>query len=88
MAAAGKTPAALLNRPQLDHWEQAYWDAYVAVQGSRQYTFSGPAEIPYPCKIQWLDENNITDPETREDYLDCITAIDRAYIDHCNKKDG
>ena len=79
-------PPAIKNKPELDSVEQAYWDAYTEIAGSRQWTSSGPAEIPYPIKIMWLDENHIFDPLTREDFLIVLKAIDQTYLDEAAKK--
>lgn len=44
--------------------------------GSRQYTASGIAEIPYSEKVLWLDENGITCPDERRDFLEMIKVLD------------
>ena len=59
---------------------------YMDITGSRQWTAGGPAEIPYPVKIQWLDENNILDEQEREDFLTMVRVIDSAYLEHIAKK--
>jgi hypothetical protein len=59
---------------------------YSDITGSRQWTQGGPAEIPYPVKIQWLDENQIYDPQERDDYMVMVRALDNAYLEHIAKK--
>jgi hypothetical protein len=57
-----------------------YWIAYQDIAGSRQYTSSGVADIPYSEKITWLDENGITDIDERKDYLQIISSLDSEYL--------
>jgi hypothetical protein len=82
----GQTPPALAKRPLPDEWSFKYWRMYQETQGSRQYTFGGPAEIPYPVKILWLNENHVYDPDERDDFLNVVSQLDNAYIEHSAKK--
>lgn len=82
----GVTPTALLNRKFPDEWNTKYWNMYHDIDGSRQYTFGGPAEIPYPVKILWLNENRVFDPDDRGDFLNVISQLDNAYLEHSAKK--
>jgi hypothetical protein len=84
----GETPTALKNKPVLNQWEMLYWEMYSDITGSRQWTAGGPAEIPYPVKILWLDENHIFDRQDREDYLLVVRALDNAYLEHVAEKVG
>lgn len=59
---------------------------YQDITGSRQFTQSGVAEIPYSAKILWLDENGIVDQDERNDYLEIVTALDSSYLDDFYKK--
>jgi hypothetical protein len=59
---------------------------YTDLTGSRQWTAGGPAEIPYPVKILWLDENGIFDQQDREDYLHMLRNLDNAYLAYVAKK--
>ncbi len=56
------------------------------IAGSRAFTSSGIAQIPYPVKIMWLDENGIVDEDERKDYLYVIKAMDNAYVEHYYEK--
>ena len=78
----GQTPKALLDRPQLSRWSEDYWKAFQELSSSRNWTQSGPTEIPYLAKLAWLDENFIHDPDERDEYLRVIQALDFEYIEH------
>jgi hypothetical protein len=79
-------PISIRNRPRLDQFEQDYWQAYLDLSGSRQFTSAGVAEIPYKAKIAWLDEHEIYDPDERRDYFKIITHIDNAFLEHYYEK--
>jgi hypothetical protein len=63
-----------------------YWQAYLELTGSRQFTSAGVADIPYSEKVHWLNENEINDPDERNDFKQMITALDGAYLEHYYKK--
>lgn len=79
-------PPALRNRPILNQFQTVYWKMYRDITGSRQFTQSGVAEIPYSAKILWLDENGVFDQDERNDCLQIVTAIDSAYLEDFYKK--
>lgn len=56
------------------------------LSGSRNYTMGGPTEIIYSEKIKWLDENNVDDPDDRDDFLNVVSQLDNAYLEHSAKK--
>lgn len=59
---------------------------YNEISGSRTFTPSGVAEIPYPTKIVWLNENWIDDPDDRRDYLYMVGVLDGFYLNHYYEK--
>jgi len=77
----GETPAALLNRPIPSEDALPYWQAFQTLTGSRQWTQAGPLSIPYPTVINWLNENFVSEPDDREDYLQIIQQLDSVYLD-------
>ena len=79
-------PYALRNRPVLNQFQAVYFNAYNELAGSRQYTSAGSAEIPYSEKINWLDENEIFDPDERRDYLQMVSVLDGIYLEDQFKK--
>lgn len=79
-------PYALRNRPVLNQFQKAYFDAYNEIAGSRQFHSAGAAEIPYSAKILWLDENWIFDPDERKDYLQMISVLDGVFLEDQYKK--
>lgn len=78
-------PYALRNRPSLNQFQRCYYDMFMDLSGSRQFTASGVAEIPYHFKIMWLDENDILDPNERKDHLSMVAMLDGAYLKHFYK---
>lgn len=72
----------------MNQFQQPYWDAYQELAGSRQYTQSGIADIPYSEKVKWLDENGVDDPDDRRDYIQMISVLDAAYIKQYYSKEG
>jgi hypothetical protein len=79
-------PYALRSRPSLNQFQAEYWRAYQEISGSRQYTASGVAEIPYLSKLAWLDENGVFDEDERRDTLQAITELDSTYLEHFYEK--
>lgn len=79
-------PLALRNRPVLNQFQMVYWEAFQDLTGSRQYTSAGIAEIPFKAKIDWLDEEDIVDPDERRDYKQMITVLDNAYVASYHEK--
>jgi hypothetical protein len=79
-------PQALRSRPKLNQFQMNYWLAYQEISGSRQYTSSGVAEIPYTEKLAWLNENDITDEDERATYHQMVSALDGAYLEHFYEK--
>lgn len=63
-----------------------YWKAYQDITGSRQYTASGIADIPYSEKVSWLNENDIDDPDERADFLYMISILDATFLEHYYEK--
>lgn len=85
-AAQGVDVPALRKKPKLTYIQSLYLFAFNQISGSRQYTFSGSAEIPYSEQILWLNENDVTDKDDRDTYLKMIQALDSAYIEFQHKK--
>lgn len=79
-------PQALRSRPSLSQFQYAYWDFYSELSGSRQYTASGVAEIPYGVKLLWLDENWIYDQDERNDYMQMIGLLDSTFLENYHER--
>lgn len=79
-------PFSIRTRPILNQFQKEYWGAYLTLTGSRQFTASGIAEIPYREKIAWLNENEIYDQDERNDYIQLITLLDNAYLEYYYEK--
>ena len=85
LAKSGEIPPALSNRPKLTEWQQSFMDAFNCLNSSRAYTSVGPASIPYPYILSYLNEHRITDLSDREEFVMIVQAIDNAYLEHINK---
>lgn len=79
-------PLCIRNRPVLSQFQLPYWNFYQELTGSRQYTSSGVADIPYTEKVAWLNENDIQDPDDRRTYLQMIAILDATYLEHFYEK--
>lgn len=84
--ADGEEPPALARKPKLTPWHKSFMDCFNTLSSSRNYTSAGPASIPYPFILSWLDEHNIHDLSEREEFVSVVQAIDNAYISHTHKK--
>jgi hypothetical protein len=76
----GEKPRALLNRPRLSQWEQAYYEAYERLMGSRQWTFGGAAGIPVSEIVAYFELQGIVDDDERAEYMSVIQALDAEYL--------
>lgn len=79
-------PQSLRNRPKLSQFQTPFWKMYKEITGSRQFTQGGPTEIPYPCKVLWLNENAIDDPDERRDYMQIVSSLDGTYLENYYEK--
>jgi hypothetical protein len=79
-------PHALRSRPVLNQFQLYYWNSFQEISGSRQFTASGVADIPYPTKLTWLNENEVDDPDDRRDCLQMIGLLDSIYTEHFYEK--
>jgi len=69
-----KLPAFILNAPELSEFDVPYFDAYVALDGTRANGF-GAGSIPWYAIIQYGNYLEL-DPEDLEDFIEVITLTD------------
>jgi hypothetical protein len=79
-------PQTLRSRPKLTQFQIPYWQAYQEITGSRQFTSSGVAEIPYLTKVKWLDENEVFDQDERNDFMYMFNLLDSTYLEDFYEK--
>ena len=81
----GTKPAALVNKPQLDqrwHIPYAIWQK---VEGGRNYTAGGPAELPFSEFYLWAQAYNYTNSELTCMWED-VHVIDTCWLREYGKK--
>lgn len=84
-AKVGKTPQALLDRPQLKLTDMAFVEAYQVLDGGRTVGFNSPDPIPLTEIQAYLDLHGIVNKALRLKYLRLIRKLDSAYLEYAKE---
>lgn len=82
--------------PEVPLWAETPWRAWMELSGDRPYAVSGfaapmggmmvqsrPLPLPWALIQQWCDRAGCSE-DMREFVLDCVRAVDRAFLDDWN----
>lgn len=77
----------LNDEPDLDHVQRWYFDAFFKLSRSRQIGFGTPQPITISEIRNYLDIEEVTDPDERKQFIDYIQALDSRYLEWQNEGD-
>ena len=84
----GKIPDAIAARPGLQPHELPLWEAFQLLQLSRPNTGFGPGAIPLSEIMVYAELMQMPIGEEREQLVQVIRAMDRAYLTWVRTKHG
>lgn len=76
----GLPTPALKDKPELRRDLTLAWAAFAQLNGSRQYGF-GPQPIPVSEIVAWLELNDITDSDQRNDIAIMVRILDSEWFE-------
>lgn len=75
-----------LKRPPPSEEDDVYYVGFCILGGRRLYSQVGPQPLPLTEILAYIDELDVTDVDEREEYLDILTDLDSAEMDHISKR--
>ena len=81
----GTKPAALVSKPTMDDRWRIPYAIWREVEGSRNYTAGGPAELPFSEFYLWAHAHNYSHSELTSMWED-VHAIDLCWLKEYDKK--
>lgn len=82
----GEMPLALKNKPELDQFEQPFFEAFTILGNSRNWTMAGPSHIPLTEIKAYCDFYGITDIDERFEFVKIIQRLDSEYLKRMREK--
>jgi len=75
----GKKPSALANRPEVRPFLVEYWNGFINLDKSREWSMGGPFGIRYAEIVSYSTIQRFSD-EDRSDFAHYVGKLDTVYL--------
>lgn len=76
-------PDAIKNAPELNFGLKFYYNAFLTLNKCRTILMGTVSPLTYFMYVDFCEKNDIIG-EQRDDFIDILTLVDEAYLEHTN----